>query len=59
MKRKELTKTFMMISDCIKHFGPHGLYRNISWLEGLTFLLLGAYVYISDQNVTEIDKVVT
>ena len=28
MKRKELTKTFMMISDRKKHFGPHRLNIN-------------------------------
>ena len=36
MRRKELTKTFMMISNCKKNFGLHGLYENISTLYGLT-----------------------
>ena len=27
MKRKELTKTFMMISNWKKHFGLHGLHN--------------------------------
>ena len=30
MERKELTKTFMMISNWKKPFGPHGLKINIS-----------------------------
>ena len=35
MNQKELTKTFMMISNWIKPFGLHGLYKNISALKGL------------------------
>ena len=35
MKRKEPTKTFMMISNWKKSFRLHGLYRNISALKGL------------------------
>ena len=27
MKRKELTKTFIMISSLLKPFGPHDLYE--------------------------------
>ena len=34
MKRKELTKIFMMISNCKKPFGIHGLFTNISALYG-------------------------
>ena len=34
MKRKELTKTFMMISKWKKPFGLQGLYKNISALQG-------------------------
>ena len=30
MKRKEPTKTFMMISNWINHFGLHGLFKTIS-----------------------------
>ena len=30
MKRKELTKTLMMISNWIKPFGLHGLYKKFS-----------------------------
>ena len=29
MKKKKLIKTFMMISNWKKHFGLHGLYKNI------------------------------
>ena len=29
MKRKELTKSFMMISNSKTSFGLHGLYKNI------------------------------
>ena len=32
MKRKELTKSFMMIQNWKKPFGLHGLNRNISAL---------------------------
>ena len=32
MKQKELTKTFMMISNWKKAFGLHGLYKNITAL---------------------------
>ena len=32
MKQKELTKTFMMISNQEKTFDLHGLYKNISAL---------------------------
>ena len=35
MKREELTKTFMMISNFKKTFGRHGLYKNIAALQGL------------------------
>ena len=35
MKREELTKTFMMISNWKKPFALHGLYKNISALQGL------------------------
>ena len=30
MNQKELTKTFMMISNCQKPFDLHDLYKNIS-----------------------------
>ena len=39
MKRKELTKTFVMISNCKKSFGLPGLYESISALSGLNNLL--------------------
>ena len=35
MNQKELTKTFMMISNLKKPFGLHGLYENNSALKGL------------------------
>ena len=35
MKRKELTETFMMISNRKKPFGFHGLYQNIPVPQGL------------------------
>ena len=35
LKKKELTKTFRMISNLKKTFWFHGLYENISALEGL------------------------
>ena len=34
MSRKELTKTFIMITNWIKPFGLHGLYKNIQRFEG-------------------------
>ena len=30
MKQKELTKTFMMISNLKENFRPHGVYKNIA-----------------------------
>ena len=36
MKREELTKTFMMISNW-KKIGRHGLDKSISELQGLSF----------------------
>ena len=34
MNRKEVTKTFMMISNWIKPFGFHSFYKNNSALQG-------------------------
>ena len=34
MKREKLTKIFMIISNRKKPFDLHGLYKNISTLEG-------------------------
>ena len=43
MKRQELTKKFMMMSNWTKPFGFHGLYNNISALQGLIAV---AYILI-------------
>ena len=47
MSRKELTKTFMMISNKKKMLlqDIHGLYKNISALKRLTFVLLCPYMH--------------
>ena len=37
MNQKELTKTFMMISNEKKPFGLHSLYKNIQRFEGYVF----------------------
>ena len=34
MNRKELTKTFMMISKRKKNFGPHEFYKKIQRIKG-------------------------
>ena len=34
MNQKELTKTFMMISNWNKPFGPHGFKKNIQRFKG-------------------------
>ena len=38
MKRKERTETSMMISNCKRPFSLHGLYNNITALQGLMFM---------------------
>ena len=35
MNQKELTKTFMMILNRIKHFGVYGIYKKYLALQGL------------------------
>ena len=34
MKQNEITKSFVIISNLKKPFGPHDFYKNISALEG-------------------------
>ena len=47
MNHKELTKTFMMISNLIKPLGPHGLHKKIQRLKGYGFVpyMFLQYIY--------------
>ena len=57
MKRKELTKMFMMISKWKKTFSLHGLYKNIPALQGLTliyFISFCLHLSVTVINKTEL-----
>ena len=59
MNQKELTKTFMMISNWKKPFGLHGFYKNNSALiYGAGAVYISVFEPISDQFQTNSTKVV-
>ena len=51
MNQKELTKTFMTISNWTKRFGLDGFYKNISALKGLIIYIMLSEEAPSDWSI--------